>query len=153
MRRPVVRFGLAGLANWLVEVSTFNLLLLSGMLESSPAKFVAAVIATASSYLSLKYWAFKGSSSGNPTEQVFGFLVVNVFAAALMSVFTWAVLGVLGTNSLLVVNVVANGAAVFLAMIFRFMCYRKWIFTDQIDSEYSFLLAETQADIAESNRA
>jgi len=133
MRQKVQDFALSGILNWIVEAGLFNLFLLYAGMSSPLAKFLGAAVATFTSYLCLRYWVFRKERAKDPSRELPSFIVVNVLAALLMSGVTYLGNLVISETDFVLENALANGLAVGLAMVFRFLCYTKFVFKSSPD--------------------
>ena len=75
----IIKFCLVGGMNYLVDVSVFNLLMVS-WLSSHPltSKILAAAVATVFSWVVNRQWTFRSQRTDNRLQEFIGFAVVNV---------------------------------------------------------------------------
>lgn len=126
----VLKFGLVGAFNYLVDVGLFNVLVL-GPLEGRPliAKTVSTIVALTSSYFMNRHWTFRHRARSGIVREYSIFFLLSAIGLAI----TLACLGVseyvLDQQSLLARNVSGNVVGVGLAMVFRFWSFKRWVFT------------------------
>ena len=134
MKKKVFNFALSGLLNWTVEAGLFNILYLILDVPSPISKFIGAVVATFTSYLSLRYWVFKNERAKDPSREFPLFIAVNLLAALLMSGIVFFGTLIIPERDIIVENLIANVFAVGAAAIFRFLCYTKYVFKSTASS-------------------
>ncbi|PZR54427.1 GtrA family protein [Xylanimonas oleitrophica] len=125
------RFGSVGLVAYLVDVGVFNAVRLSDALGHKPltAKVISVAVATLVAWLGNRYWTFADRRTGTRSRELAGFVLVNVggmlVALACLAVSHY----VLGFTSALADNIAANGVGLVLGTAFRYVAYRRWVFT------------------------
>jgi putative flippase GtrA len=127
----LARFGSVGALAYVVDLGVFNLIRLSDSLGHKPltAKVVSVAVATLVAWLGNRYWTFAARRRQERGRELVGFLVVNV-GGMLVAVACLAVSHyVLGFTSPLADNVAANGVGLVLGTAFRYVAYRRWVFT------------------------
>ena len=131
----IIKFCLVGGMNYLVDVSVFNLLMVS-WLSSHPltSKILAAAVATIFSWVVNRYWTFRNQRTENRLREFIGFAVVNVLGMLPAVICLGISHYLLGFTSLLADNISANVIGLVLGTILRFFLYEHTIFTGTSDS-------------------
>ncbi|MDT0167099.1 GtrA family protein [Actinotalea sp. AC32] len=129
----LARFGSVGAAAYVVDVLTFNLLLLGPgqVLGDRPltAKVAASGVATLAAWLGNRYWAFARTRTARPVRELATFAAVNVLGAGAAVACLAVSRYVLGLDSPLADNVAANVVGVGVGTVVRYVCYRRVVFT------------------------
>lgn len=129
----LMRFGSVGVLALVVDVGLFNLLSYGpgNLLDHKPltAKILSATVATVVSWLGNRYWTFAAHRTSTPTRELVGFAVVNVIGMGIAVVCLAFSTYVLGLTSPLADNVAANGVGLVLGTVFRYLAYRRLVFT------------------------
>lgn len=129
----LLRFGSVGAAAFVVDVGLFNLLRFGpgGLLRDQPlrAKVLSVAVATVVAWLGNRYWTFAGRRTSAPTREFLSFAMINVIgmgiAVGCLAVSHYA----LGLTSPLADNIAANVVGLGLGTIFRYLAYRRLVFT------------------------
>jgi putative flippase GtrA len=129
----LARFGSVGSVAFLVDLGLFNLLRFGPgeLLGDKPltAKGVSVVVATLVAWLGNRYWTFAHRRTETRTRELVAFAVVNagglVIGVAVLAVSHY----VLGFTSPLADNIAANGVGLVLGTAFRYVLYRRVVFT------------------------
>jgi putative flippase GtrA len=125
----LVKFGLVGAANVVVDVGIFNLLLF-GPLEHKPitAKTLSTAVAIVSSYFMNRHWTWRHRARTGVRRELPLFLLLSGVGLAI----TLGCLAVshygLGLTSKLADNVAANVVGLGLGMAWRFWSFKRWVF-------------------------
>ncbi|MGM0386402.1 MAG: GtrA family protein, partial [Actinomycetota bacterium] len=80
-------------------------------------------------WLGNRYWTFSGKRSATAGRELVMFVLVNVGGMLVAVATLWFSYYVLGLTSPVAVNVSANIVGVALGTIFRYVCYRYWVFS------------------------
>jgi len=125
----IVKFGLVGVLNTLINLAVFNALLITvhdvGRVK---ANFVATGVATVFAYLMSRYWTFKDRPSEHSTSREFMlFLLFNAIGLGIESALIGGTVYILGTKTIMAVNI-AKILGLGLGTIFRFWAYRTFVF-------------------------
>lgn len=125
-----LRFCLVGGANYLVDVATFNLLLLTIFTQwPVSAKVLAASIATVFSWVVNRSWTFrKHLAHRSLWSEFWRFALINVFGMAPALVCLWISHYLLALTSPLADNISANVIGLILGTLLRYYCYRFFVF-------------------------
>lgn len=129
----LLRFGFVGALAYLVDVGVFNLLRFGPgeVLGHKPltAKVISVAVATLVAWLGNRYWTFSQRRTSNRGRELAAFVLVNV-GGMIIAVGCLAVSHyVLGFTSPLADNVAANGVGLVLGTVFRYVFYRRFVFT------------------------
>lgn len=124
------RFLMVGGISTLIEVATFNVLLLGFDWDPVAAKIVASLVALVNAYFGNRQWTFRNRARRRQWVEIALFIGVNAFCTALGALLVWA--GVEAASALLgreagplVVNVV-NLASIVVVVLVRFAFYH-WV--------------------------
>jgi putative flippase GtrA len=129
LAHEVLKFGLVGILNTLINLAVFNALLIGiDNVGRVKANFVATAVATVFAYLMSRYWTFRHRPSDHSTSREFVlFVVFNVIGLGIESALIGGTVYVLGLSSILAVNV-AKVLGLGLGTVFRFWAYRTFVF-------------------------
>ena len=125
----IMKFGLVGVLNTLINLAVFNALLVTvhdvGRVK---ANFVATAVATVFAYLMSRYWTFKHRPSEHSTSREFMlFLLFNAIGLGIESALIGGTVYIIGTKTIVAVNI-AKILGLGLGTIFRFWAYRTFVF-------------------------
>jgi putative flippase GtrA len=128
------KFLTVGAVAYVVDVGIFNLLRFAGdfaPLAGKPltAKIISAIVATIVAYFGNKTWTYAHRAGQSATRELMLFFGLNGVAMAIAVVCLWISHYVLGLDSALADNISANIVGVGLGTIFRFLTYRRFVFT------------------------
>jgi len=132
--RYALKFGVVGLAGYVVDVGIFNLLRLGVFGEGHfaqgliGAKIISVTIATLVTWFGNRYWTFREHRRKNYLLELFEFATVSVGGLLIGLACLWILHYVLGYQSLLADNISTNVVGLFLATTFRFLLYRFWVY-------------------------
>jgi len=133
----LVRFGSIGALAYVVDVGLFNLLRFGPgtVLGDRPltAKVLSVAVATVVSWLGNRYWTFAGRRTASRAREFTGFAVVNVGGMAIAVACLWFSHYILGLTSPLADNISANVVGLALGTAFRYLAYRRVVFTGSAD--------------------
>jgi putative flippase GtrA len=127
------RFGTVGIAAFVIDVGTFNLLVhvgSPGVLADKPltAKVIAAVVATAFAYQVNREWTWKDRSRRGFWREYSLYFLLNAVGLAITLLPLAVSRYVLDLDSALADNIAANVIGIGLGTLFRFWSYRRWVF-------------------------
>ncbi|MBD7948927.1 MULTISPECIES: GtrA family protein [Oerskovia] len=127
------RFSFVGTVAFFVDLGLFNLLRFGpwDALSASPleAKAIAVSVATVVSWLGSRYWTFSDRRTSRHGRELLTFLLVNAAGMAISLGVLAFTTSILGLTSPLAENVAANGVGLALANVFRYVAYRRVVFT------------------------
>lgn len=129
----LMRFGSVGAVAFVVDAGLFNLLLHGPgqLLGHKPltAKVVSVTVAMLVSWVGNRYWAFAARRTADRARELATFAAVNV-GGMLIAVGCLAVSRyLLGLTSPLADNIAANVVGLALGTAFRYVAYRRVVFT------------------------
>ena len=132
----VSKFLTVGAVAYIVDVGLFNLLRFAGegaVLAEKPitAKAISTVAAILVAYFGNKTWTYGDREGHHVSKEILLFFVINGVAMVLslgcLAISHYA----LGLDSPLADNISANIIGIGLGTIFRFYCYRRFVFVAQ----------------------
>jgi dolichol-phosphate mannosyltransferase len=127
--REIVSFAAIGGANLLVDVGLFNLLLVGLRHEPAGAKLVSGAVATTTSYFMNRHWTWPDRTRSGVHRELPLFALLSTVALGLAEGCLWVSHDVLGYTSALADNVSANGIGLAIGMVWRFLSFKRWVFT------------------------
>jgi putative flippase GtrA len=129
------KFGLVGLAGFVVQLTVFNLLRFNGpsgegRLYQKPltATGIAMVMAAIVTYLGNRYWTYRHRERNNPGAEFLIFLMLNAVGLGITETCLWISHYALQLTSPLADNIAANVIGLGLGTMFRFWSYRRFVF-------------------------
>lgn len=124
-----------GSGGYVLDVGIFNALSVArieGLIELSAiwAKVISVIVAVIFTYIANSRWTFR-KRTGRPEGlgRISRYAVVNTIGLLLTIIPLYVSRYVLGFDSLLADNISANIVGVGLALVFRFIANRVWVFT------------------------
>ena len=125
----LARFGSVGLIAYVVDLGVFNLIRV--VLDTSPiiAKIISVAVATVVAWLGNRNWTFSTRKTQNQRSEFMGFAVVNVVGLLIGVACLWVSHYLLGFTSALADNISGNVIGLALGTLFRYVAYRRWVFT------------------------
>lgn len=130
--REMVAFGAVGLANLLLDIGIFNALLLGLRHDAAGAKLVSTTVATVASYFMNRHWTWRDRGRSGVHRELPLFALLSGIALALSEGCLWFSHDLLGYTSGLADNLSANGVGLALGMVWRFLTFKKWVFTEPL---------------------
>ncbi|AEG45138.1 GtrA family protein [Isoptericola variabilis] len=129
----IARFGSVGLLAYVVDIGVFNLLRFGPgeLLGEKPltAKVVSVAVATLVAWVGNRYWTFARQRTRRRGRELTLFVLVNLGGMAIAVGCLAVSHYVLGLTSPLADNVSANGVGLVLGTVFRYVMYRRFVFT------------------------
>ncbi len=127
-----VRFGVVGLACYVLDTAIFNLLrtgaLGDGLREPLTASTAAFAVALVASWIGNRYWTFRNRRRADPWREFAEFAAVAIGGFLIGLLCVWVSHYVLGFQSLLADNIARNVIGLVLGTAFRFLLYRYWVY-------------------------
>ena len=134
----VAKFGVVGLASFVIDIGLFNLL--RGISDAGPladkpltAKIISVSVATTFAYFGNRFWTFRNRARTSMRREYVLFFVLNAVGLLIALGCLWFSHYALGLTSRLADNISANVVGIGLGTLFRFWSYRKWVFLDTAD--------------------
>ena len=129
----LLRFGLVGLAGYLVDVSVFNLLRYAGgagPLYDKPltAKALSVTVATLVTYAGHRHWTWRGRGRADVRREYALFFLLNAVGLGIALLCLFVSHYALALTSPLADNLSANVVGLGLGTAFRFWSYRRFVF-------------------------
>ena len=129
----LVKFGSVGGVAYVVDVTTFNVLLYVGspaLLEGKPlvAKILSTLLATVVAWLGNRYWTFSSRRSERPVREFVLFATSCTLGLGIALIPLWVSHYVLGFTSPLADNIAANVIGLAMGTTFRFVAYSTVVF-------------------------
>ena len=133
MGAELMRFGLVGLAGYVVDVGVFNLLRYAGgdgPLHDKPltAKALSVAVATLVTYAVHRHWTWRGRGRVQVHREYVLFFLLNAVGLAIGVGCLFVSHYLLDLTSPLADNISANVIGLGLGTAFRFWSYRKFVF-------------------------
>lgn len=134
--RELVKFGAVGAIAFVIDSAVF-LWLITGPMDDShvKAKAIAVAVATLFSWLGNRYWTFRQQRTRTRTRELAMFVLMNVIGLLIMSGCVAFSYYILGLRSELASFISGSIIGMLLAMCFRFVAYKLWVFTGSGDVE------------------
>lgn len=132
----LLRFGSVGAVAFVVDAGLFNLLRFGpmGLLEHKPltAKVVSVAAATVVAWLGNRYWTFAAGRTARWRRELALFAGLNAVGMAIAVGCLAVSHYVLGFTSPLADNIAANVVGLALSTLFRYVAYRRLVFTGAV---------------------
>lgn len=132
--RDALKFLVVGGGGFVIDAAVFNLLRLgaagSGHFFQGPigAKIISVAVATVATWFGNRYWTFRENRRQNFILEFFEFAVISTAGLGINLLCLYVSHYVLGFHSLFADNVSGTLIGTGLAMIFRFVLYRFWVY-------------------------
>lgn len=137
--REAAKFGVVGGAGWVIDNGLYTLLWHGPMSESTiKARIVSTTVATLFSWFANRYWTFRHRRSGRPWREFVLFMVMNGGGLAIVVICQFISRYVLGFTSFTADFIGGGVIGLILGTIFRFLAYRYFVFTQELDAEPGF---------------
>jgi dolichol-phosphate mannosyltransferase len=130
--REMAAFGAVGFVNLLLDIGIFNALLLGLRHDAAGAKLVSTTAATVASYFMNRHWTWRDRGRSGVHRELPIFALLSAIALGLSEACLWFSHDLLGYTSALADNVSANGVGLALGMVWRFLSFKKWVFTEPL---------------------
>lgn len=129
----LIRFGFVGAIAYVVDTGLFNLLRFGPLplLEHKPltAKVVSVAVATVVAWVGNRYWTFAERRTASRGRELALFAAINVVGMAIAVGCLAFSHYLLGLTSPLADNISANVVGLGLGTLFRYIAYRRLVFT------------------------
>ncbi|NLS08946.1 GtrA family protein [Nesterenkonia sp. MY13] len=134
--RELAKFGVVGGVAFLIDTAVF-LWLITGPMDDShvKSKAIAVAVATLFSWVGNRYWTFRHQRTRTRMRELVMFILMNVIGLLIMSGCVAFSFYVLGLRSEFASFVSGSIIGMGLAMVFRFIAYKYWVFTGEGDAE------------------
>ncbi|MDT3398363.1 GtrA family protein [Streptomyces sp. B1866] len=124
----VGRFGTVGAVGWLVDTAVFNICLHVLHLPTVRSGLISSAVAIATTYLGNRYWTYRHRPKDRRTREISLFVLFSGVGSVIQN-------GALALShygfdftSALADNLAKNVVGLGLGTLFRFWCYRTWVF-------------------------
>lgn len=139
IRKELGKFGVIGLAAYVIDLTVFNLLRFAGgegPLFDKPltAKVISVLVATTFAYFGNRLWTFRDRTRSSFRREYTLFFVFNAVGMVISLSCLWISHYLLGFESALADNISANVIGLVLGTIFRFWGYHNWVFPNDVSS-------------------
>jgi len=139
IRKELGKFGVIGLAAYVIDLTVFNLLRFAGgegPLFDKPltAKVISVLVATTFAYFGNRHWTFRERTRSSFRREYTLFFVFNAVGMVISLSCLWISHYLLGFESALADNISANVIGLALGTIFRFWGYHNWVFPNDVSS-------------------
>lgn len=139
IRKELGKFGVIGLAAYVIDLTVFNLLRFAGgegPLFDKPltAKVISVLVATTFAYFGNRHWTFRDRTRSSFRREYALFFVFNAVGMVISLSCLWISHYLLGFESALADNISANVIGLVLGTIFRFWGYHNWVFPNDVSS-------------------
>ncbi|NLE73770.1 MAG: GtrA family protein [Actinobacteria bacterium] len=124
----VVRFGLVGGLNTLVDYGLFNLLVVVFHMNPVAANPISVSAGIVNSFLWNKHWTFAGGGWHRWYRQAVLFVVVSVIGLLINTGGLWLLNHLTGADSVLALNLQKLGASI-VSLTWNFVGYRFFVFS------------------------
>lgn len=145
--RELAKFGVVGGAAFVIDSLIF-LWLITGPMEDSHVKsrLIASGVATLFSWLGNRYWTFRHQRTHAPVRELTLFVIINLIGMGIQASCVFISFYGFGLTSATASFISGSIVGLGLAMCFRFVAYKFWVFTGAAEPG-----RETAAESAESS--
>jgi putative flippase GtrA len=119
----IVRFGLVGVLNTLVDFAVLNLLYHVVGLPLLLSNTISVAVAIVNSFLWNRHWTFNAAGEAAWHKQALPFLLVSLIGLVINDAGIWALHAAFGGTSVLAINLQKIGASV-VSLVWNFIGYR-----------------------------
>ncbi|RJN32069.1 GtrA family protein [Nesterenkonia natronophila] len=140
--RELAKFGVVGAGAFLIDSAIFLWLITGPMDESHvKAKAIAVAVATIFAWLGNRYWTFRRQRTRTRVRELAMFVLMNLIGLLIMSGCVAFSFYILGLRSELASFVSGSIIGMGMAMCFRFVAYKLWVFTGSAEGETALAAA------------
>ncbi|WP_120003168.1 GtrA family protein [Nesterenkonia muleiensis] len=134
--RELAKFGTVGAVAFVIDSAVF-LWLITGTMNDShvKAKAISVAVATLFSWLGNRYWTFRHQRTRTRLRELMMFVLMNAIGLLIMSGCVAFSYYVLGLRSELASFISGSIIGMGVAMCFRFVAYKLWVFTGSSDAD------------------
>lgn len=128
--RELAKFGVVGGVAFVIDSAVF-LWLITGPMDDShvKAKAIAVAVATLFSWIGNRYWTFRHQRTRTRMRELAMFILMNIIGLLIMSGCVAFSYYILGLRTELASFISGSIIGMGLAMCFRFVAYKLWVFT------------------------
>ena len=140
LRHEVAKFGTVGLAAYVIDTGTFNLLKYDGGPISHKVitcKIISTSIAATFAYFANRHWTWKARARTGLAREYMLFFIFNGIGLGIALACLATTHYGFDLRSGLADNLSANVVGTALGTLFRFWAYRRWVFVDIEEPERS----------------
>ena len=130
--KELAKFGTVGLLSFAVDILVFNAMLAA---TDNPflSKIVSTVLAATNAFVLNRHWTFKHRERSSLRREYALFFVLNAIGLGIALSCLFVSRNVLGFEGPLADNLAANGVGLVLGTTFRFLTYRRFIWTKKAE--------------------
>ncbi|AJT40420.1 hypothetical protein UM93_00565 [Psychromicrobium lacuslunae] len=134
--REVAKFGVVGGLGWVIDNGLF-FILAHGILSDGTikARVVSSSIAILFSWFANRYWTFRHRRGNKPWREFFLFIVMSLMGLGIAVGCQYISRYVLGFQTVTADFIAGGVIGLILGTIFRFLTYRFFVFTEELDAE------------------
>jgi putative flippase GtrA len=129
----LAKFGTIGAAAYVVDAGGFNLLTIGPghLMAAEPvrASLISGAVSILVAWIGNRYWTFSANRNERKTKELIQFVLVNIGGVLIASACLYISRWILDFHSVLSDNLARNIIGVGLGTIFRYLCYKLWVFT------------------------
>ncbi|NYE96545.1 putative flippase GtrA [Psychromicrobium silvestre] len=137
--REVAKFGVVGGLGWVIDNGLFTLLWHGPMSDSTlKARVISSSVAILFSWFANRYWTFRHRRGDKPWREFFLFIVMSLIGMGIAVGCQYISRYVLGFETYAADFISGGVIGLILGTIFRFLTYRFFVFTEELDAEPEF---------------
>ncbi|OMH31405.1 GtrA family protein [Tersicoccus sp. Bi-70] len=137
--REVLKFGTVGAVGVVINNGVWFLLVHGPMADShAKAKVVSGIVATLFAWVANRYWTFRHKRQPNKVRELVQFLVINAIGVGIEAGCVWFTSYVLGLRDTTSSFIAGGVVGLALGTVFRFIAYRYWVFSAELNTEPEF---------------
>ena len=130
LAREAGKFGIVGVLSTVIDIGTFNLLL---AMTDKPvtSRIIAGAVASLNAFLLNRAWTFRHRErAGSLRRESTIFLILNIIGLGISTLPLAFSTYVLGFDGKLAANIATYGFGLPLGTLFRFVCYRRFVWVE-----------------------